>query len=167
MARQNIIARFTDGRVLRGHTDNFNQAGPSFCLRPVDAPATEPILVDTSDLKAVIFVKTFEGNPNHDKCQDFKPGQTFQGSKIEVEFTDGEILIGSTPIYDTMAQGFFIFPADEKSNTIKLFAMNRCVKKARLMGQAPRRLPAKAVVQPRRQTFAGLRSWLKRLIAPV
>lgn len=44
---------------------------------------------------------------------------------------DGEVLVSSTLGYDPKRQGFFIFPADPKSNNIRVYAVSSGVKKVR------------------------------------
>jgi hypothetical protein len=52
---------------------------------------------------------------------------------MEVTFKDGEVLVGTTLGYDPSRPGFFIFPADPKSNNIRVFAVATAVKKVRFL----------------------------------
>ena len=61
-------------------------------------------------LKAIFFVKDFEGHrEHHDACNLHALGH---GRKIEVTFHDGEIMAGTTEAYNPHKPGFFLFPAD-------------------------------------------------------
>jgi hypothetical protein len=48
-------------------------------------------------------------------------GAALQGRKVAVTFHDGEILLGSTLGYKGEGQGFFVHPADPRSNNLRVF----------------------------------------------
>jgi hypothetical protein len=52
---------------------------------------------------------------------------------VEVTFIDGEVLVGSTLGYDPKQQGFFIFPADPKSNNIRVYVVSSAAEKVRYL----------------------------------
>ncbi len=134
MPSHKIVVRYTDGRIVKGHTTNFNPEAPTFHLIPADGqPSGQPVLVQVEKLKAVFFVRDFAGNPGRDDRRDFIDGQPQLGHKVEVEFEDGEVLRGFTPDYKHGMPGFFVFPADTESNTQKVFAVSRAVKSVRLL----------------------------------
>ena len=45
------------------------------------------------------------------------------GKKIQVDFADGETLIGYTSGYSPARAGFFVFPADPEDNNEKVFVI--------------------------------------------
>jgi hypothetical protein len=46
-----------------------------------------------------------------------------------VKFVDGEVMVGSTSLsYDPKKKGFFIIPADPKSNNMRVFVVSSTVK---------------------------------------
>ena len=55
-------------------------------------------------------------------------GDPCYGLKAEVRFTDGEVLQGSTLLYDPQQPGFFLIPPDLKSNNEKIFVVSSAVK---------------------------------------
>jgi hypothetical protein len=121
-----VVARFVDGRVLKGHTINFDPNRPTFQLRLVDdAPGGEPTLVQLGDLKAVFFVKDFAGVPEYSDKKEFNTVAT--GRRLAVRFHDDEVLLGTTVSYDAKRQGFFLFPADRFSNNEKVFVVAAAV----------------------------------------
>lgn len=129
-----VIARFADGRVVKGHTLDFNPVKPMFHLLPMGAPsdADQPEIL-VSELKALFFVRDFTGNPHYNEKKDFTAARKPQGRKLEVSFKDGEVLVGSTMGYDKKRTGFFLFPADPISNNQKVFVVNAAVKSARYL----------------------------------
>lgn len=46
------------------------------------------------------------------------------GRKIEVTFFDGEKIVGTTQAYNPSHKGFFVFPADGKGNSLRVFVVN-------------------------------------------
>ena len=90
---------------------------------------TRQVLV--RDLKAIFFVKDFGGNPTYDERRQFADSDKPPGRKMEILFRDGEKLVGSTLGYEPNRPGFFIHPADDKSNNIRVFVVQAFVDKVR------------------------------------
>jgi len=78
-------------------------------------------------LKAIFFVKEFEGRREHHDAPGVKASA--HGRKIEVTFQDGEKMAGTTEAYNPQKLGFFLFPGDEKSNNARVFVINSNVLK--------------------------------------
>jgi hypothetical protein len=116
-----IVVRFADGRTLKGTTQDFFPNRPSFHVLPTDgSPGIE---VRCRELKAVFFVRSFEGSPGRKDDRGFvaAPSETAQGQKIAVRFKDGELLCGYSLAYTPDRAGFFMFPADGGSNNTRAF----------------------------------------------
>lgn len=112
-----VVARFADGRMLKGITSDFIPGKERFHVIPPGAPAgSKPTEVRTNDLKALFFVKDFGGNPKHDEANAFSVSRPAAGRRIRVLFKDGEVLIGTTQGYQPGRPGFFLVPADPESN---------------------------------------------------
>jgi hypothetical protein len=67
----------------------------------------------------------------HQERKKYEAGETPSGQKVEVTFIDGEVLIGSTLGYDPKRQGFFVLPADPKSNNLRVYVVSSFVEKVR------------------------------------
>lgn len=126
-----IVARYADGRVLKGHTHDFFPNKSVFHLKSIFGGKV--VEVHLKDIKALFFVKDFIGNPSHDEVKHFTEGQNLSGRKVEVTFKDGEIFVGSTMGYDQKRLGFFIFPPDPRSNNLKIFVISAAVSKVRYL----------------------------------
>jgi hypothetical protein len=118
-----VVVRYRDGKMLKGFTYDFNPHKEIFHVTKKTQYAKEVAEVSNSQLKAVFFVKTFEGNKDHRGPDDFSLDslETISGLKIKVTFSDGEVMYGSTNGYAPDRKGFFIFPADEESNNERVF----------------------------------------------
>ena len=129
MEASKIVARFLDGKIVKGYTQNFFPNRPVFHVLPMDAASkTDPIEIQVSELKAVFFVRDFVGNKGHDERKGLAPGEKVQGRLIEVIFRDGEVLVGSTTGYDPKRPGFFFFPIDPKSNNLKVYILSSAIR---------------------------------------
>jgi hypothetical protein len=85
------------------------------------------------DLKAIFFVRDFAGNSAYKEQKEFVVGTPLSGRKMEVTFTDGEVLVGTTTGYDAQRPGFFLFPVDGQSNNARIFIVQTVVKKVRFI----------------------------------
>jgi formylmethanofuran dehydrogenase subunit D len=84
-------------------------------------------------LKGVYFVRDFEGNSQYNERKTFAENERPSGRKVEVTFKDGEVMVGSTMGYDPQRQGFFFFPADPQSNTLRVFVVTAAVSNVRFL----------------------------------
>jgi hypothetical protein len=127
-----VVVRYADGKVVKGYTQDFFPNKDRFYLHPQErSTGQDSQLVLVRDLKAIFFVKDFGGNPAYDERRQFADGDKPQGRKMEVLFKDGEKLVGSTLGYDPSRAGFFIHPADDKSNNMRVFVVQAYVDKVR------------------------------------
>jgi len=118
-----VVVHYLTGKLLKGTTQDFFPNRPVFHMQPADgSPAVE---VRARDLKAVFFVRDFEGNGARKDLRGFvsAPAETSQGKKIAVKFKDGELLCGYSLSYSPERIGFFMFPADPGSNNTRVFVV--------------------------------------------
>jgi hypothetical protein len=119
-----VIARFQDGRTLHGFTNDFLPAKDHFHLFSAEHPAgTKPIEIHVAELKALYFVKSFEGDPKHLEVVNSAAAKAGAGRGIRVTFKDGDIIVGKTQGYDRSRPGFFVVPVDHGSNTERCFVV--------------------------------------------
>ena len=126
-----IVVRYADGKIMKGFTQDFFPNKDRFHLIPADKPLGGTIEVLVKQLKAVFVVRDFLGNPQYVERKRYIEGEDPFGVKMEVTFTDGEVMVGSTLSYNAKRPGFFLLPADPKSNNIRVFVVSTAVKKVR------------------------------------
>jgi hypothetical protein len=126
-----VVARYANGRVIKGFTQDFFPNKDRFHLYLVAKPSGEAMEVIVKELKAIFFVKDFVGNRVYKERKKYIEGEQPSGRKVEATFMDGEVLVGSTLGYEANRPGFFLFPADPKSNNMRVFAVSPSVKKVR------------------------------------
>jgi hypothetical protein len=127
---QKIVARYADGQLLKGFTQDFHGSKTQFSLWPsITAAAHERVVVPLAQLKAVFFVRDFDGNPDHIEQKAFETRPS--GRRIEVTMHDGEVVVGTTLNYGTDRSGFFISPADPHANNQRIFVVATAVRQVR------------------------------------
>lgn len=120
-----VVARFMDGRTLKGTTQDFAVGRDFFHVLPPE-PGAAPERVPIPLLKAVFFVKDHTGNKDYNEVKKFD--KLVPGRKLQVTFKDGEVLVGSTAGYDGNRPGFFLTPADPKSNNDRIYVVAKAVR---------------------------------------
>ena len=138
MTQLRIIARYQDGRVLKGHTNNFHAERLAFHLHPVDQPEPDVrgIEVRLNELKAIFVVRTFDGDPDYREPKNLDEIEPASGTTLRITFRDNETLVGSTHKYDIHAIGSFLFPVDHNDNNTRVFVINAFVKSIEFMDVA-------------------------------
>ncbi len=133
MERVKVVMRYSDGRLIKGFTQDFFPNKERFHVTPADNPSDGPIEVSINNLKAIFMVRDFIGDPLFKERKKYGEEEKLSGRKVEVSFRDGEVLVGSTLGYNPKRQGFFIFPADPKSNNIRVYVVSSAVGKVRYL----------------------------------
>ncbi len=128
-----VVARYVNGKRVKGFSQDFFPNKDRFHIYPAAKPSGEAAEILVKDLKAIFFVQDFAGNSLYKERKKYIEGEKPSGRKVEVTFADGEVLVGSTLGYDPSRPGFFLFPADPKCNNIRVFAVTSAVKKVRFL----------------------------------
>jgi hypothetical protein len=118
MEKSKVLARFKDGTLMKGHTEDFFPNKKDFHLELLSG---EIVKIETEQLKSLFFVKDFEGDKKHENTYNgVVPGG---GRKIQIKFKDGELIIGYSQGYSPDRPGFFIMPADLQGNNERIFVI--------------------------------------------
>jgi len=117
MTLAKVVVRYPDGRLVKGFTGDFSPHRETFHVHEAGVPSdTPPREINLAELKAVFFVKSLDGDIGHAKSNLFDPTDRTPGRKIRVLFKDGEELRGYSPDFLSTRAGFFLLPADLRSN---------------------------------------------------
>jgi hypothetical protein len=120
-----VVARFIDGRIVKGATVDFVPTKDRFHVSVEMAAAGSKIVeIDIKDLKALFFVKDLAGDPQHSEQKEFDTSHPPVGRRIRVAFKDGEVLVGTTHGYQPGRPGFFLVPADAGSNIERCYIVS-------------------------------------------
>jgi hypothetical protein len=121
-----VVAHFVDGRVVKGVSHDTNPKRPFCHIRTADHGT---ISVKLRDLKALFFVKDLVGDSRREEgrvlhTRDLRA----RGARhIEVEFGDGERVIGLTVGYPPIGPFFFVLPVDDRSNNVRIMVNQAAV----------------------------------------
>ena len=126
MIGNRVVARYRDGRMIKGVTGDFGPAREVFHVTPEGGGA--PVTIRPGDLKAIFFVRDLVGDPDHQPKNEFAASALAIGKKLRVVFEDGEVLVGTTQGYQPGRPGFFIVPADPTTNTERCFVITAATK---------------------------------------
>jgi len=123
-----VVVKFKDNSIVKGQTNNFLPNKTFFHLQQIGGGQIE---VHIEDLKAIFFVKNYDGVKDHKKAyNDNVPGG---GRKIQVKFLDGETIVGYTTGYSPDRPGFYIVPADIKGNNERIFVVKTATEKVEML----------------------------------
>ncbi len=125
-----VVAKYRDGRMIKGVTYNFGPEKRFFHVVPLTEEkgggVRKGVEVFTSELKAIFFVKSLEGRkglPALEGLLEEEEEERTSAVKVRVVFHDGETLIGLTHGYSRARQGFFITPLEKESNNLRIFVV--------------------------------------------
>ena len=126
-----VIAR-NDGTRFKGYVWDFNPDDDKFHLFDTDDPS-EPssAVLKVPECKALYFVRSLTGNPHFQEDKEVPPEQKKFGRAYEVEFKDGEHIRGTVEFYNPRRKGFYLFPSDSRSNSLRIFVVKAACKEVR------------------------------------
>lgn len=123
MKKNKIVVRYKDGNIIKGQTADFFPNKALFHIETINGEVRE---VNMENLKAIFFVKDFEGNKQYKEY--YNEHIAGGGRKIKVQYQDGEEIIGYTLGYSPERQGFFMIPADSDGNNERIFIVKSATK---------------------------------------
>ncbi|MGC2061848.1 MAG: hypothetical protein WA610_02640 [Thermodesulfovibrionales bacterium] len=136
---EKVVCRFADGRILTGYLQDFNPEMPEMTVR--NETDGNRLAVRVDDLKAVFFVRTFEGDNSYREKKTYgtTPAKGPKGNRVFIKFKDGESLVGflegEVPWKkgfflsrkEMVQHGFFLLPVDKGANNMKVFVVAAAV----------------------------------------
>lgn len=137
--RNRIVLHFNDNRVLKGYTHDFTPLREKFHVISEQKEDKGNIYeVHCSELKALFFVRTLDGNKDYDEKKRFEDVDVagLRGLKVKVEFPDGEVVRGTSFGYSKNRKGFFIVPVDPSSNNERIYVVANTLREVRVGAEA-------------------------------
>jgi hypothetical protein len=110
-----VVVHTIEGQVKRGVLEDADLAAPDLALAPQPGGAVENIAAEK--VKAIFFMLT--------------PGEAPpapEGKRVRVTFKDGRQVAGFSPDYREDRLGFFMVPADTRTNTGRIWVYGAAVK---------------------------------------
>jgi hypothetical protein len=134
--KNRVVVHYRTGRLLKGFTWDFMPTKESFHLADV-ADERKITEIPVKDLKAVFFVKSFEGDRKHEPDYTLESFRSIPGIKLKVCFSDGETLYGTSNAYSPARKGFFLLPADTSGNNERVFIVTDAARVEQVKEGAP------------------------------
>ena len=135
-----VVARFLDGRTLKGTTHDFSPDKDHFHLVPEGGDRTRAVAVPMQALKAVFFVRSFKGNKYHVEDKSFRLAGD-RGRPVRIRFRDREEIAALAPGSAVGRAGFFVVPADPRSNNQRIFVVHASVAEVEWIDRLPATRP--------------------------
>jgi hypothetical protein len=123
-----VVAHYINGRVVKGVSHDINPKRP-FCHIRTAAEGT--VSVKLSDLKALFFVKDLDGDAKRKEGDmlETRDPRARGARPIQVEFADGERVVGLTAGYPPQGPFYFVLPVDARSNNVRILVNQAAVAK--------------------------------------
>jgi hypothetical protein len=114
-----VVAHLADGTLIKGVCLDVDLARPTCHIKTPDRGV---VAVKLAELKALFFVKDLTGDPARQEGQELSPTDPrARGTyPIDLQFRDGERVVGLTNRYPPNRPFFFVLPADPQSNNLRI-----------------------------------------------
>jgi len=142
-----VVARLRDGTMLKGYleepleldldalfVDAYSALPKQIDLRRADSG--QKIAVPLDSLKALFFVKSFEGRKEYSEVKFFEKNPPIKGLWVRIRFYDDEHLEGvvKNSIDFLVEPGFYLKPPDPLSNNEILYVVKESLADFRVLG---------------------------------
>ncbi|MEP7347992.1 MAG: hypothetical protein ABI877_22175 [Gemmatimonadaceae bacterium] len=130
-----VVARCVDGRVVKGMSLDVDPKRTSFHVRTTEGAMVE---VRMADLKALFFVRSLSGDPDHTDAHEIASTDARRrGARlVEVKFKDGERITALLVRYPPQPV-FFLTPVDTSGNNIRILVNGSYVESTTLVDAPP------------------------------
>jgi len=126
MSELKVVVKYIDGDVLKGFAGEFYKAKEDFLIKPHNKD--KEIKIRCNDIKAVFYVKTFEGRAKYRRLKHLPRVKT-KGKPVVIHFNDGERIEGFTQYYRAEDPFLLLIPDDPTGNNQRIFCNQQAVKK--------------------------------------
>jgi hypothetical protein len=145
--RLKVVAHLSNGELLKGYFDSSVERDLESMIRqrmlsfPVEIPirpteSNQVVPVRRDSLKALFFVKTFEGRKDYKEVKFFQAHPPLEGLWVQVTFKDGEVTEGvlHNTLHYLVEPGFFLKPPDPQSNNEFVYVLKGSLDEFRVLG---------------------------------
>jgi hypothetical protein len=121
-----VVAHYLDGRLVKGSSLDVDPGRPSCHVRTADRNTIE---VKLAELKALYFVRSLDGDPARPRGSTVDPAdpRARGAHRVELQFADGERLVGLTGRFPPVRPFFFVLPADGGGNNVRILVNRAAV----------------------------------------
>jgi hypothetical protein len=121
-----VVAHYLDGRLIKGTCLDIDPTRPTCHVKTAEQGMVQVML---AQLKALFFVRTLGGNPGYEevKTVDAADARARGAAPIQLQFADGEQVVGLTTRFPPVRRFFFVVPADANSNNVRILVNRSAV----------------------------------------
>lgn len=114
-----VVARFRNGRVIKGYSVDAGVGNPAFHVRRADGSIAR---IRLEDLKALFFVRSLDGNAkrHENRIADADDPRSLSSTVVTVVFMDGEVMTGMINRFPALDAFFVLVPVDRESNNLRV-----------------------------------------------
>ncbi len=147
MARLKIVAHLRTGKLLKGYVELPVPTDSNGLVATVPIALPKQISVEATDtkhkhsinlttLKALFFVKSFQGNPQYSEIKFFNGEPKIEGLWVHLTFSDNEKTEGivHNSIGFLTEPGFLMKPPDPNSNNQAVYVLKESLTHFRVVG---------------------------------
>lgn len=146
--KHKIVIAQRDGTVTRGYflseistgldslsNDPQSRFREAFASRYISGDGG-PLDIDWSQVKAVFFVSTYEGDRGHEPVRFYGNGPQIECIWVEVVFHDGEVIEGCirNSLRHLVDDGFFLHPSTPGGNNLLIYVNKAALQSYRVLG---------------------------------
>jgi hypothetical protein len=136
-----VVIRYARGELVRGYVSAGDEAAfwsgaaETAVVRTTDGQSIE---VRPVEIKAIFFVKSFEGSPDYSEFKVFTNRPNGKGVWVRVHFLDGEIMEGVAPncLTTYSRTAFYMTPPDPASNNQAVLVSKQYLREMHILGLA-------------------------------
>ncbi len=145
-----VVARLRNGKTVKGYVESIPTSDFDALLREPSlslpreigvrsADSNEALSLPLDSLKALFFVKTFDGRKEDKEIKFFEKNPPIKGLWVRVKFYDHEFLEGvvRNSLQYLVEPGFFLKPPDLQSNNEILYVVKSSLVDFRVLGVSP------------------------------
>ena len=102
----------------------------------VSQESSAVVKLGVDSLKALFFVKSFEGSADYNEVKFFQSNPTVEGLWVQIKFQDGEVTEGvlHNSVRYILDAGFFLKPPDPLSNNHLVYVLKKSLADFRVLG---------------------------------
>jgi hypothetical protein len=123
-----VVIHLLDGEIIKGTAQSPSLSDEIITVHTID---NEFKKIKADKVKAVYFVKDWEGNPDYREKTSVPREKENYGNIIRLEFKDGEILEARIQ-YLPHTKGFYITPPDINSNNKRIYVRRSALKEIKI-----------------------------------
>lgn len=131
--RKRVVVRKLDKGLIKGFLDPKGYLASE--IEVLDREG-HLVRVPMSEIKAVFFVRDFEGNPDRAERKIFRSRPRLAGLWVRMTFKDTEVLEALLPnnLLETDPLGYLVTPPDVYSNNLRVFIPRTALSEMEVLG---------------------------------